>query len=413
MSRPLRVCIVYDCLYPWTVGGGERWYRLLAEWLARQGHDVTYVTRRQWGDDDPPRLPGVRVVAVSPGGDLYDEAGRRRTGPPLRFGRGVLGHLLRHRRRYDVVHCSAFPFFSLLAARLALAGTGVRVYADWLEVWSARYWRDYLGPVGGTVGYLVQRACARLSPYAFTNSAMTARQLTAQGIRTQPRVLPGLYTGAADVTPALTPPGVPLVLFAGRHIPEKRPHLVPAAIAAARRDLPTLRGLVLGDGPERPRVLEEIRRLGLEDVVSAPGFVAEQAVEAAFRTATCLLLPSEREGYGLVVVEASAVGTPSVVVAGPVNAAAELVEEDVNGFVATEADPEAMARAIARAHAGGAALRERTARWFADHVGELRVEASAEVVLEAYGAAGQPGRRATSSRQPKPGSPESRIAADA
>jgi hypothetical protein len=41
----MRVCVVYDCLYPYTVGGGERWYRQVAERAAREGHEVTFATR--------------------------------------------------------------------------------------------------------------------------------------------------------------------------------------------------------------------------------------------------------------------------------------------------------------------------------------------------------------------------------
>jgi len=44
----MRICIVYDCLFPYTIGGGERWYRNLAERLAHEGHEVTYLTLRQW-----------------------------------------------------------------------------------------------------------------------------------------------------------------------------------------------------------------------------------------------------------------------------------------------------------------------------------------------------------------------------
>ncbi len=67
----------------------------------------------------------------------------------------------------------------------------------------------------------------------------------------------------------------------------------------------------------------------------------------------------------MVVVEAAARGTPSVVVAGEDNAATELIEEGVNGIVARAPDPEAIAEAIVRVHEAGAALRERTAAWFA------------------------------------------------
>ena len=113
----MRICLVYDCLFPYTVGGAERWYRNLASELVAAGHEVTYLTRRQWPAGEPPDVPGVRVIGVSPGGPLYTKDGRRSIGPPLRFGLGVLGHLARHRSDYDVVHSCAFPFFSLLGAR--------------------------------------------------------------------------------------------------------------------------------------------------------------------------------------------------------------------------------------------------------------------------------------------------------
>jgi hypothetical protein len=42
----VRVCIVYDCLYPYTIGGAERRYRSLAERVVSRGHEFTFRTRR-------------------------------------------------------------------------------------------------------------------------------------------------------------------------------------------------------------------------------------------------------------------------------------------------------------------------------------------------------------------------------
>ncbi len=328
-------------------------------------------------------MPGVRIVAVSPREPLYDEAGRRRIGPPLRFGRGVLGHLLRRRHAYDVVHTCSFPFFGLLAARLALAGTPARIGVDWFEVWTREYWQEYLGRAGGAVGELVQRLCVRLTDVAFVYSRLHERRLREQGLRSAPILPGGLYAGPLEPRDAAGD-RAPLVLFAGRHIPEKRVPLVPAAVAAARRTLPALRARVLGDGPERPAVLAEIERLGLGAAVEAPGFVGADAVARGMAEASCHLLPSRREGYGLVVIEAAANGTPSVVVAGPDNAATELVEEGVNGHVAPSADPADVAAAIVRVHEGGAALRASTRAWFARRAPELTASGSLRAVLAAY-----------------------------
>jgi glycosyltransferase involved in cell wall biosynthesis len=106
-------------------------------------------------------------------------------------------------------------------------------------------------------------------------------------------------------------------------------------------------------------------------------------VEAALERALCLVLPSRREGYGAVVVEAAAVGTPSVVVAGEDNAAVELVVDGVNGIVARDAD--ALAAAIVEVHEGGEELRRATRAWFVDRAPSLTAARSAQRILELIG----------------------------
>ena len=376
----MRVCIVYDCLYPYTVGGAERWYRNVALRLAEDGHDVTYLTLRQWEAGEEPAGP-VKVKAVGPRLALYD-GGRRRIGPPLRFGAGVLAHLLRHGRSYDAVHTASFPYFSLLAAGAVRPFARFTLVVDWHEVWTRAYWRDYLGPVLGRVGWWVQRLCVRVPQRAFCFSRLHAARLREEGFRGEVQVLRGQYEGPPGRLDTAASP--PTVVFAGRHIPEKR---VPALVAGIERALslvPGLRCTIFGDGPDRPAVLDEIERRRLGDVIAAPGFVPQEEVERALGSALCLVLPSRREGYGLVVVEASAHGTPSVVTAGPDNAAVELVDDGVNGVVAPSASPADLAAAIVRVAEGGDALRRSTAAWFETSLNELSLAGSLDAVAAAY-----------------------------
>jgi glycosyltransferase involved in cell wall biosynthesis len=379
----MRVCVVYDCLFPYTVGGAERWYRNLAERLQTAGHEVTYLTLRQWEPGERVDLDaGVQVVTAGPRMALYTAGGRRRILPPLVFGIGVLWHLLRHGRRYDIVHAASFPYFSLLAAGIVRPLARFALMVDWHEVWSEAYWREYLGRIGGPIGYGVQRLCARLPQRAFCFSRLHAARLRSEGLRGEVTVLEGEYGGSLEQPTART--AEPLVVFAGRMIPEKQaPRGVEGVIAAGER-IPGLEGVFFGDGPERETVLATIARHEAQSIVSAPGFVDAARVEGALERALCMLLPSRREGYGMVVVEAAARGTPSVVVAGEDNAAVELIEEGVNGFVATDADPETIARAIVRVHESGKALRESTASWFGQNAERLSLESSLEAVLASY-----------------------------
>jgi glycosyltransferase involved in cell wall biosynthesis len=128
-------------------------------------------------------------------------------------------------------------------------------------------------------------------------------------------------------------------------------------------------------------------------VVHARGFTDADVVDAEMRRALCVLLPSRREGYGMVVVEAAARATPSIVVAGEDNAASELVVEGVNGTIAERSDAQAVADAIVRVHDGGFALRRSTARWYAQNAHTLSLESSLETVLAGY-APGAPNARA-------------------
>ena len=383
MLAAMRICVIYDCLFPYTIGGGERWYRNLAERLAAEGHEVTYVTLRQWKRGERLDLdPRVRVIAVGPPMSLYTSGGRRRILPPLVFGLGVLLHLLRSGRRYDVVDCCAFPYFSLLAAALLRRPMGFELVVDWFEVWSRSYWLEYLGGAGGRVGALVQGLCARVPQRAFCFSELHAGRLRAEGLRGPVTVLRGLYAGSTETAPAQRVE--PVVLFAGRLIAEKQAPLGVAAVAIARARIDGLRAVFLGDGPERGALNAAIAEHGLQEVVSAPGFADAGTVAAEMNGALCMLLPSRREGYGMVVVEAAARGTPSVVVAGEDNAATELIEEGVNGFIAASATGEAIAEAIVRVHEAGMALRESTAAWFAENAEWLSLEHSLRVVVEGY-----------------------------
>ncbi len=376
----MRILIVYDCLYPYTIGGGERWYRTLAERLAADGHEVTYLTLRQWDRGARGAVEGVSVRVAGPRLALYVD-GRRRIAPPLVFGAGVLWHLLLHGRRYDVVHTASFPYFSLLAAAVARPLHRYELVVDWFELWSREYWRDYLGAAGGRVGWAVQRLCLRVPQRAFALARMTAARLREQGVRGEVEVLTAIHA----LPPAAAPlPAGSAVVFAGRHIPEKRvPALVRAFAVVHERD-PSLRLEIFGDGPDRDEVRALIASLGLGDVARAPGFVDSAELEASLGRALCMVLPSRREGYGLVVVEAAARGVPSVVVADVDNAATELVDEGANGFVAPSASPEDLAAAILRVRDAGPELRSSTAAWFARNTDRLSLTASLDRVAAAY-----------------------------
>ncbi|HYC22759.1 MAG TPA: glycosyltransferase family 4 protein [Candidatus Bathyarchaeia archaeon] len=384
----MNVAVAYDCLYPFTIGGAEKWYRGVAERLAAR-HRVSYLTRRQWSGEAAPALgPNLDVVTVCGPAPLYGESGRRRIAPTLAYGAGLLRHLVRNRRRYDVIHVASFPFFSVLAARAAEAIGGPPCVVDWLEVWSREGWEGYLGGSRGRVGGAIQQLCIRLSRTALVHSELHRRRLEEAGCPTPPHLLRGLYGGPVEGT---CRPGerAPLVVFAGRLIADKGVASIPAAIAIARRRVPALEAVIFGDGPARAQVEQEIDRLGLHGAVRCAGFVAEPELREALGRAMCLALPSAREGYGLVVVEAAAFGTPSVVLRARESAAGELIAHGENGLVIDGGTPEELAAALLELHARGAEISRSTRAWFARCARDLSIDTSIATLESIYSAAAQ------------------------
>ncbi len=106
-------------------------------------------------------------------------------------------------------------------------------------------------------------------------------------------------------------PGAFEVLHVGSTIPRKRIDVLIAVCAAAARELPALR-LVRVGGRFTPVQQAVLDRAGLRDRTSVLPTLDERTLAAVYRRAALVLLPSEREGFGLPLVEALACGTPVV-----------------------------------------------------------------------------------------------------
>lgn len=384
----MRAAIVFDCVFPASSGGGERVYTRMADELAARGVTVDYITR----DLASPPGAAFEVVPVW-GGEIYNSDGGRTTGSAVRFAIGVFHHLRRHRRDYDLVIASTLPALTILAARAALVGSRTYLVADWLEVWPWRKWRSYAGAATGSLGFVLQVVSARVGDLHTVNSSFTARRLARYRRTPAPLVL-GLVDlvdpadGASPAVPAAQGTRAqPVVLFVGRHIADKRATAIPAALVALRRTHPLATATIVGTGPETAAIELAIEAAGAAEFVALAGRVDDEELERMFRTAAVLVNPSSREGFGLVVAEAGSHGTPSVVVAGEDNAAAELVVDAVNGFVVASVAPEELARGLASAIDGGEVLRRSTVEWFNRERVDRSLARSVDQILERHRAA--------------------------
>ena len=104
----------------------------------------------------------------------------------------------------------------------------------------------------------------------------------------------------------------PRVVVLSVVVPQKRVELALDAVAALRQRLPGLHLDVVGTGWWEPHLREHVTRLGMEDDVTFHGHVSEAEKHVLLARAWVHAMPSLKEGWGLVVVEAGVHGTPTV-----------------------------------------------------------------------------------------------------
>jgi hypothetical protein len=133
-----------------------------------------------------------------------------------------------------------------------------------------------------------------------------------------------------------------VALLARRLAPQKGFATLIRAFAEVRRRRPA-RLVILGDGPLRPELEALAGELGVGGDVALPGFVANPYAYMA--RASVFALSSAWEGFGNVLVEALACGTP-VVAADCPSGPGEILDGGRFGRLVPVGDPEALARAI-------------------------------------------------------------------
>ncbi|MBR42887.1 MAG: N-acetyl-alpha-D-glucosaminyl L-malate synthase BshA [Gemmatimonadetes bacterium] len=134
--------------------------------------------------------------------------------------------------------------------------------------------------------------------------------------------------------------GESIVMHVSNFRPVKRAEDVVSVFSRIQERVPA-RLVMVGDGPDRPKVSQLARELDIEDRVLFLG--KRQAVEDLLSYADLFLLPSEEESFGLAALEAMASGAP--VIATRAGGIPEVVEDGVSGRLLDVGDVTGMAEA--------------------------------------------------------------------
>jgi len=138
----------------------------------------------------------------------------------------------------------------------------------------------------------------------------------------------------------------PIVTYLGRIKKYKRIDLVIRALPAVLAEVPQAEYWIVGDGDYRPQLEALAEKLGLGDHVRFLGFQSgREKLETLYRT-RALAYTSPKEGWGLSVIEANALGIPAIASDAP--GLRESVRDGETGFLVPHGDVAALARALIR-----------------------------------------------------------------
>lgn len=362
----MRIAFVTDALVPYSGGGAERRVHELATRLAER-HDVHVVTWGFWGSAPAVKRGGVTFHGVGRPRPFYGSDGRRTIREGIAFAARVPRALAR--LHVDVVDVSATPYLPVYGAWLATRVSGTPLVATWHEYWGP-YWSDYLGgrPLVAAAARAFEQLARGLADRRVAVSRFTAARLAGGSAPRWPSEVVGNGVAAASLAKARPDRLRSDVIFVGRLIEEKGVGRLLGAIAGLTGELPGIRCVIVGDGPERARLEARSTALGLAERITFLGRVEDARVARLLRASKVLVLPSTREGYGIAVVEAQAAGLVPIVARSPFSAAGDLVADGRDGLLCepTESgigsairallgDPSRLRRMAAEAKRSGAA----------------------------------------------------------
>ncbi len=316
-----------DLQHP-EAGGSERYLVTVAEGLAARGHDVTFRTAAYPGALPEETVAGVHYV--------------RRGGHYSIYPRALGAHAA---SSHDVVVDvqNGVPYLSPLVTRSPVVNLVHHVHRE--------QWPVVFGPRTARFGWWVEsqlapRVYGRTSYVAVSDSTM--RELVALGVDRERVTIIHNGTDAVADADAERSPG-PRVVLLGRLVPQKRVEIALDAVAALRDRVPGLHLDVAGTGWWEPQLREHVAALGLEDDVTLHGHVSETEKHRLLAQAWVHVMPSLKEGWGLVVVEAGVHGTPTVAFRSAGGPADSILDGETGLLVdppAGETEVEAFARTL-------------------------------------------------------------------
>ncbi|HPG24415.1 MAG TPA: glycosyltransferase family 4 protein [Myxococcota bacterium] len=310
-------------------GGAEIHVEQIFSRLVERGHRVHQLSTGFRGAPQEEQRRGIRIERRGPLAAYYATL-------PLRLRRAVRRHAVD-----VVVEClNKLPFYAPLHAPVPVLALCHHLFGE--VAFDQVAWPIAAAVRAAELG--LPRAYQDVEFLAISESTradLIARGLPGPTIHVSP---PGIDPPRIAVDPARSRPV--RIAYVGRLESYKQIELMLEAAARLAARHPDLEVFVIGRGSERARLESRAARLGLEARTTFTGFVTDAERDRLLAHTRVCVFPSRKEGWGLTVIEANALGTPVVALDAP--GLRDSIRHEQTGLLVGSASPADFASAIER-----------------------------------------------------------------
>jgi L-malate glycosyltransferase len=336
----VKIEFYYECVYQFHKGGAEKRIYTYSRCLARD-IETQIISMKWWQGGNNIIIDKIKFVGIIPLQNIYNKNGKRRIISGLLFGLKTFHHVLRSNA--DIIDFEVFPYFPIIFAKIAclLKKKKPVIIAHWCECFGKTAWKRYASSLW-LLGLWLEKLVIWSGDIHIAISDFTKNRLLN-------------YLGLkSDIINVIPPTGIdydfiseiktPLekkydLIYYGRLIAHKNVDKIIRALDRLKSAHNNLKLLIIGGGPSKKYLVDLVYHLELEKNILFCDFIDDYSdLICRLKDAKVLVAPSEREGFGISIIEANACGLPAIVMDYPDNASKELIIEGQNGYVCKDDD---------------------------------------------------------------------------
>lgn len=315
------------------------WFWQVAKHLVKRGHEVHVLTYKHPGYTMDQVLEGINIHRLGPFPISGVQPYFRRA---IIQGIGIIHRGLRI--EFDIIQAS--QTFPLIPAKVLSKLKKRPIVAVYHDVYGYLFSLKDKGLIKGLIRGSVEKVTLN-QEYDGIIAVSESTRDKLQNCGLPENMLHVIYEGVdLEIIDSINVDKINgfLVLYVGRIVAHKRIEDLMDAFKIVHKKIPSAKLMIVGTGPMRQELENYASHIGIEEYTRFTGYVSDKKKYRMMKKADVLVLPSVMEGFGLVLIEAMACGTP--VIAVDLGGPKEVVTDNKTGFLVSPRQPKGMAEKI-------------------------------------------------------------------